>query len=213
MLSPELRPKLKGLARADSVAFDWHKWGQVPYDAGCLLVREGDQLRQTFASDAAYLSRAETGLAAGAWWPCDYGPDLSRGFRALKVWFALKTYGTEAIGHVIDRTCQLARYLSDLVVAHPELELLAPTQLNIVCFGFRTPGLADVNAAIVEALHLRGRVAPSVTRLAGRNVIRAAIVNHRTDEQDISALVAEVVTVGRSLIRKSAKVERFPDVA
>lgn len=212
-LSPELRPRLHGLARADSVAFDWHKWAQVPYDAGCILVRQGEWLKQSFASEAAYLGRAETGLAAGGWWPCDYGPDLSRGFHALKVWLTLKTYGADALGRVVLRTCQLARHLSDLVVRHPDLELLAPTQLNIVCFGFRVSSGDNINGAIVEELHARGRVAPSLTSLNGQAVIRAAIVNHRTDERDIAALVAEVEHVGRAIMNKSARPQILDAVA
>ncbi|MDB5653828.1 MAG: Pyridoxal-dependent decarboxylase, partial [Tardiphaga sp.] len=105
VLSPDLAPRLAGLEDADSIAFDFHKWGQVPYDAGFLLVRDGDAHRDTFAAPAAYLRRETRGLAAGSLWPCDLGPDLSRGFRALKTWFTLKTYGTEKLGAMIGRTC------------------------------------------------------------------------------------------------------------
>src|SRR6202167_2317975 len=101
ILAPDLAPRLKGIARADSLAFDFHKWGQVPYDAGFILVRDGVLHRSTFASEAAYLRKELRGLAAGAPWPCDYGPDLSRGFRALKTWFTLKVYGGEALGSLI----------------------------------------------------------------------------------------------------------------
>ena len=108
MLSPALAPRLAGIENADSIALDFHKWGQVPYDAGFLLVRDGDRHRDTFAAPAAYLRRETRGLAADSSWPCDLGPDLSRGFRALKTWFTLKTYGTEKLGAVITRTCALA---------------------------------------------------------------------------------------------------------
>ena len=80
ILSPMLAPRLAGLEHADSIAFDFHKWGQVPYDAGFLIVRDGERHRQTFAAPAAYLRRETSGLAAGSLWPCDLGPDLSRGF-------------------------------------------------------------------------------------------------------------------------------------
>lgn len=195
VLSPEIAPRLTGIELADSLAFDFHKWGQVPYDAGFLLVRDSDLHRRTFASDAAYLRRDQRGLAGGDWWPCDYGPDLSRGFRALKVWFTLKTYGLEALGASISRTCELARALQARVLAHPELELLAPVQLNIVCFGYR--GEDDLNAEIAADLQEAGRVAPSTTIVDGRVAIRAAIVNHRTELEDIDALVESVVTLGR----------------
>ena len=137
VLSPALAPRLAGLETADSIALDFHKWGQVPYDAGFLLVRDGRQHRETFSAPAAYLRRETRGLAAGSLWPCDLGPDLSRGFRALKTWFTLKTYGTDRLGAMIGRTCALAGYLEARIQAEPRLELLAPVQLNIVCFRYR----------------------------------------------------------------------------
>ena len=195
VLSPQVAPRLKGIERADSLALDFHKLGQVPYDAGFLLVRDAAAHKRTFTySEAAYLRHAERGLAGGEWWPCDYGPDLSRGFRALKVWMSLKTYGLDALGAVIGRACELAQALAAQIEAQPELELLAPVALDIVCFAYRG---AD-NAAIVADLHEAGRVAPSTTTLAGRTAIRAAIVNHRTGPEDIEALVEGVLALGRA---------------
>ena len=196
MLAPDLAPRLAGIERADSLAFDFHKWGQVPYDAGFLLVRDGVLHRDTFASPAAYLRRECRGLAAGAAWPCDFGPDLSRGFRALKTWFTLKVYGLERLGAAISRTCELARYLKARIEATPELELLAPVQLNIVCFGYRGADAGGLNAEIVADLQESGIAAPSTTLLNGRVAIRAAIVNHRTEEQDIDALISAVLAFG-----------------
>ncbi|THD79912.1 MAG: cytochrome D ubiquinol oxidase subunit I [Phenylobacterium sp.] len=207
VLSPALAPKFKGIERADSLAFDWHKWGQTPYDAGFLLVRDGELHRRTFASEAAYLQRADRGLAADGWWPCDYGPDLSRGFKALKTWFTIKTYGAAALGEVMANTCVLARELAGRVAAEPDLELMAPVELNIVCFRFRagTPAEADaLNAGIVADLQEAGRVAPSLTRLDGRTAIRAAIVNHRTELRDIEALATSVLALGRAALSRSA---------
>ncbi len=202
VLAPDLKPLFAGIERADSIAFDFHKWGQVPYDAGFLLVREGTEMRATFGAEAAYLTRAKTGLAGGDWWPSDDGPDLSRGFRALKTWFTLRTYGLEALGHSISANCALARDLARRIELEPRLELLAPVALNVVCFGY-VGHVADpagtLNAAIVERLHLGGVVAPSLTRLAGKNVIRAAIVNHRTSLNDIDRLVAGVLQFGGML--------------
>jgi aromatic-L-amino-acid decarboxylase len=197
VLSPAVAPRLSGIELADSIAFDWHKWGQVPYDAGYLLVRDGALHSRSFAADAAYLQRSPRGLAGGGWWPCDYGPDLSRGFRALKTWFTLKAYGAARIGETIAETCRLARRLGELVAAEPELELMAPIALNIVCFRFRDAAADALNAEIVMRLHEAGRVAPSLTRLDGRTAIRAAIVNHRTDERDIAALVRSALETGR----------------
>lgn len=197
ILAPDLAPLLRGIERADSVAFDFHKWGQVPYDAGFVLVRDGELHRRTFATSASYLRREESGLGGGSPWPCDFGPDLSRGFRALKTWFTLLVYGTDALGAAISHTCALARYLRKRIEETPELELMAPVPLNIVCFGYRgaTP---EVNARIAVELQKAGAVAPSTTAIDGRIAIRAAIVNHRTSEAEIDQLVEGVLAAGRA---------------
>src|SRR5206468_6312252 len=122
ILSPALASRLKGIQDADSIALDFHKWGQVPYDAGFLMVRDGERHRDAFAAPAAYLRRETRGLAAGSSWPCDLGPDLSRGFRALKTWFTLKTYRAEKLGAGIARCCALATYLEARILAEPPLE-------------------------------------------------------------------------------------------
>lgn len=196
VLTSEIAPLLRGLERADSIAFDFHKWGQVPYDAGFILVREGALHYDTFASPAAYLRRETRGMAAGSPWPCDFGPDLSRGFRALKTWFTLQVYGTEQLGRSIARTCALAQYLKQHVAATPALELLAPVMLNIVCFRYRCDNADMVNAAIVVAVQESGVAAPSTTTINGVLTIRAAIFNHRTREVDIDALISAVLKFG-----------------
>jgi glutamate/tyrosine decarboxylase-like PLP-dependent enzyme len=203
-LAPDLAPKINGMERADSVAFDFHKWGQAPYDAGFILVRDAEAHQRAFVAPAAYLQRAERGLAAGSPWPCDFGPDLSRGFRALKVWFTLKVYGVEALGASISRSCALARYLESRIAETPELELMAPVELNIVCFRYRVEGSDEersnhVNDEIVIRLQESGVVAPSTTRIRGRLAIRAAIVNHRTSRAEIDALVENTLALGRAL--------------
>lgn len=197
ILTPDLAPKLKGIERADSIAFDFHKWAQVPYDAGFLLVRDGKKQLETFAAPAAYLRREARGMSAGSPWPCDFGPDLSRGFRALKTWFTLKVHGTAQLGAVMSRTCELAQYLKRLVEQTPELALAAPVQLNIVCFRYRSPNSDAVNARIVTELQESGIAVPSTTTLEGRLAIRAAIVNHRTQPRDLEALIDAVVQSGR----------------
>jgi aromatic-L-amino-acid/L-tryptophan decarboxylase len=194
ILSPELAPLLAGIELADSIALDFHKWGQVPYDAGFLMVRDGEKHRQAFAQPAAYLRREARGLAAGSHWPCDFGPDLSRGFRALKTWFTLKTFGTDRLGAMIARTCALAKYLEARILAEPRLELLAPVNLNIVCFRYRADD--DINREIVSDIQESGVAAPSSTTLDGKFAIRAAIVNHRTDVRDIDAMIATVLEFG-----------------
>ncbi|HEV8015142.1 MAG TPA: pyridoxal-dependent decarboxylase [Stellaceae bacterium] len=196
MLSPQLKPLFAGIERADSVAFDFHKWGQIPYDAGFILVRDGEAHRAAFAAPAAYLRREARGLAGGSPWPCDFGPDLSRGFRALKTWFTFKAYGTDRIGAEIARSCALARYLAACVAAEPRLELLAPVALNIVCFRFRAADPDRINAGIVAELHEGGIAAPSTTMIGGRLAIRACLINHRTQPADIDALLAAVLDLG-----------------
>jgi aromatic-L-amino-acid/L-tryptophan decarboxylase len=200
--APDLAPKLAGIERADSLAFDFHKLGQVPYDAGYILVRDGALQQSAFACPAAYLQRLPRGLSAGSPWPCDFGPDLSRSFRALKAWFTLKVYGADALGAVISHTCALARHLETRIKATPELELLAPVELNIVCFRYRAGDpnhLNELNEKIVMALQESGIAAPSTTTLDGRLAIRAAIVNHRTTRADIDALVDRTLSLGRTL--------------
>ncbi len=196
ILAPDLAPRLQGIERADSIAFDFHKWGQVPYDAGFILVRNGEHQLDTFATPAAYLSRASKGLSAGSPWPCDLGPELSRGFRALKTWFTIKVYGPEKLGQVIFATCVLAQYLKQRIELSPQLELLAPVELNIVCFRYRCENPNRINADIVIALQESGIVAPSSTTLQGQLAIRAAIVNHRTTMSDIDALIAATLAFG-----------------
>jgi aromatic-L-amino-acid/L-tryptophan decarboxylase len=201
MLAPDLAPRLAGIERANSLAFDFHKWGQVPYDAGFILVRDGALQREAFAASSDYLRRETRGLAAGSPWPCDYGPDLSRGFRALKTWFTLKVHGTQAMGSVISRTCALARYLEQKIANAWELEVLAPVELNIVCFRYRADDSDRVNAGIVADLQESGAVAPSTTIINGRLAIRAAIVNHRTNRSDIDRLLERTLALGRSATR------------
>jgi aromatic-L-amino-acid/L-tryptophan decarboxylase len=199
VLAPSLKPRFEGIARADSIAFDFHKWGQVPYDAGFILVRDGERHRAAFASPAAYLRREARGLAGGSPWPCDFGPDLSRGFRALKTWFTLKVYGAERLGAEIARSCALAEYLKTRVEAEERLELMAPVALNIVCFRYRGPDPDRLNAAIVAELQERGIAAPSTTLVNGALAIRACLINHRTQPRDIDTMIDGVLALGRRL--------------
>jgi glutamate/tyrosine decarboxylase-like PLP-dependent enzyme len=191
-LSPAHAHNLAGIEHADSVAFDFHKWAQVTYDAGCLLVRNAQIQQATFAQATSYLAAAPRGLAGGQPWPCDLGPDLSRGFRALKIWMTLSTYGTDALGAIVETTCALAQHLAARIRASSQLELLAPACLNIVCFtvtGHNNAQISDLVADVQE----EGLFAPSTTTIAGRTAIRAAIVNHRTVQADIDALVDEIL--------------------
>jgi glutamate/tyrosine decarboxylase-like PLP-dependent enzyme len=198
-LARSLKPLTRGLARAHSVAFDFHKWAHVPYDAGFLLVREAAAHKGTFAAPAAYLSRLPRGLAAGDDWPCDYGPDLSRGFRALKVWLTFQTLGADAIGRAIEANCAAARHLAARVAASDAFELAAPVPLNIVCFRIKDDSDGSRNSELVMRLQERGLAAPSTTRIGGRPVIRAAIFNHRTTLADVDGVFEDAARIAAEL--------------
>lgn len=197
VLSDTLRPKLTGISRADSLAFDFHKWLHVNYDAGFVLIRDEVLHRKAFTARPDYLKGAETGLAAGNPWPTEYGPELSRGFRALKIWMQLVEHGTDKLGAAITRNCAQARYLERLVIAHPNLEMAAPVATSIVCFGFI--GSDTLNEAIVTELQTIGIAAPSTTKINGRTVIRVNITNHRTQDSDLDLLIREIVRIGSEL--------------
>ncbi len=198
--SPILAPLMRGIERADSLAFDFHKWGQVPYDAGFLLVREGEMQRQAFSLPAEYLARATRGTAAGTDWPCDLGPDLSRGFRALKTWMTLQAYGTRRLGETMEQACHLARQLGDSIDQQDVLERMAPVSLNIVCFRYRCAGDIEsdlLNERIAVVLQESGLAVVSTTRVKGRRVLRAAVVNHRTQASDLKVLLDGVLWLGQ----------------
>lgn len=201
MLSDAIAPRLKGIERADSIAFDFHKWAQVQYDAGYILVRDGQAHFDTFATPTSYLKRETRGIAAGERWPCDFGPDLSRGFRALKAWFTIQVYGVERLGQMIEHTCALAQRLQQRIKNEPKLELLAPVNLNIVCFRYRDSehDLDTLNRDIVFELHESGIAAPSTTKVNGHLAIRAALVNHRMREEDIHEMLDAVLRFGEQL--------------
>lgn len=194
MLSKKLRPALRGIERADSLAFDLHKWLHVPYDAGCVLVRDEELHRSTFSTEGPYITRMDRGLAAGAPWFADFGPDLSRGFRALKVWFAIKQHGAKRLAESIERNCAQARYLQSLIEADPRFELMAPVSLNIVCLRYLATNLDAAqldrfNDDLVIALQESGAAVTSSTTIAERRAIRVCIVNHRTEDRDFDLLL------------------------
>jgi glutamate/tyrosine decarboxylase-like PLP-dependent enzyme len=203
-LSPGLRERVQGLQRADSLAFDLHKWLSLPYGVGCVLVRDAGAHRQAFALTPDYLRHAERGVAAEAWWASEYGPELSRGFAALKVWMELMTHGVQTYAAVIERNVRQARLLAELVTRHPALELCAPVPLNIVCFRYAPDGLGTaqtdlLNEELLMRLQESGEAVLSSTRLQDRYVLRCAVVNHRSRDEDFEHLVQTVVSVGHTL--------------
>jgi len=204
MLSARLRPRLQGMSQADSLAFDFHKWMHVNYDAGFVLIRREDDHRRAFSDRPEYLKGRERGLAAGNPWPVDYGPELSRGFRALKIWAQINEHGTDKLGQLIDQNCEQAAYLGALVDAHDRMEKLAPVALNICCFRYVDLGLSHaaldaLNDEIVITLQTSGIAAPSTTMIDGVLAIRVNITNHRTRFSDLDLLVSEVDRIGQTL--------------
>jgi aromatic-L-amino-acid decarboxylase len=215
-LSDELRPRLKGIELADSIAFDFHKWMHVPFDAGCVLVRDGEKHWRAFTARPSYLQGAERGLSGGGRWFCEYGPELSRGFRALKIWFTLKTYGRRGLGAAVLQNCRQAGYLARLVRQAPELELATEPTLNIVCFRFWRAGLSGeeldkLNENIVADVQEQGIAAPSTTRVNGHLEVRVNITNHRSRREDFELLVRAIVAAGNKRAPAKASTSSSPN--
>jgi aromatic-L-amino-acid decarboxylase len=194
---------VRGIECADSVAFDFHKWISVPYDAGCVLIRDERLHRAAFTERPEYLKSGVRGLAAGEPWPCDYGIDLSRDFRALKVWMAFSHFGVDQLGRMITKNCQAARHLGSLIDNSAVFELAAPVSLNICCFGLRNRSTQAADdqqiARLVEQLQLSGIAAPSTARIRNRLCVRVAILNHRTGWADLDLFVKAAEDNLRSL--------------
>jgi glutamate/tyrosine decarboxylase-like PLP-dependent enzyme len=202
-IAPENRSLVAGIEQADSIALDPHKLLHAPFEAGCALVRDASQHRNTFAVTPEYLESAPRGLASGEWLH-DYGLQTSRGFRALKIWMALKEHGVEKFGRLIDQNIAQARCLTGLIDAEPALELMAPTTINIVSFRYRLNGgseerLKAVNTEIMLRLQEEGIAALSDTTVHGRHCLRVAIANHRTRRDDLDLLVREMLRIGKEI--------------
>jgi glutamate/tyrosine decarboxylase-like PLP-dependent enzyme len=203
-LAPSLRSEVAGLDQADSVAVDLHKWGYLPFEVGLALVRHPAAHRATFATASSYLDATPRGIVAGGLPFAELGVQLSRGFRALKVWMSLKSHGADAWARLVEQNVAQARHLRDRIAAESRLELLAPVPLNVVCFRFTTPGLDGpaldaVNQEILIRVQERGIAVPSSTVLGGRFALRVAITNHRSRREDFDLFVEAVLAAGREL--------------
>lgn len=200
-IAPEGKALVRGIARADSIALDPHKWLHAPFEVGCVLVRNAEAHLSTFRVTPEYLENAPRGIASGAWLH-DFGLQTSRGFRALKVWMALKEHGLTKFGRLIDQNVAHARYLTKRITATQDLTLCSPTAINIVCFRYDPGGLSvaalkRLNTEIMVRMQERGVAAVSDTTVHGRHCLRAAINNHRTTRADLDMLIDEVVRQGR----------------
>jgi aromatic-L-amino-acid decarboxylase len=208
-VAPENAYRVAGIEKADSVALDPHKWLHAPFEAGCALVRDAAAHRAAFAVTPEYLEQTPRGLASGDWLH-DYGLQTSRGFKALKIWMSLKEHGVDKFGRLIDQNIAQARYLSALIEAEPLLELVAPTNINIVCYRYRPAGadetaLKACNTEIMLRMQETGVAAVSDTTVRGEHCLRAAINNHRTRREDLELLVRESVRLGHEIARERAE--------
>ena len=206
-LAPQHRHLVRGMERADSVTLDLHKWLHMPFEAACAIVRDKQAHRDAFALTPEYLEKTTRGLASGSLWFSEYGLQLSRGFKALKVWMSIKEHGLDRFGRLIDRNIAQAHELAALVRAEPGFEVLAPVATNIVCFrcdpgGLDDAGLNEFNAELLIRLHEGGVAAPSYTTLHGRYCLRAAIVNYRTTSEDLALTMRELVRLAAELRRE-----------
>ncbi|RKG92983.1 amino acid decarboxylase, partial [Corallococcus sp. CA053C] len=204
-LSEKLRPKVAGLEEADSVAFDLHKWMYQPFDVACVLVRDAAAHRAAFASTASYLATLERGVISGGLPFADRGVDLTRGFRALKVWMSMKAHGVAHFTQLIEQNVRQAQELAARVQDHAELQLLAPVPLNIVCFRYHRAGVSEevlnrANQEVLIRLQEQGIAVPSSTVLDGHFAIRCCIVNHRSRQEDFDTLLAGALRLGREVL-------------
>jgi glutamate/tyrosine decarboxylase-like PLP-dependent enzyme len=212
-LAPSVRERLRGLARADSIALDPHKWLFAPLDVGCLLVRDPAALHHAFAHAATYVDViADEHMSEFAFW--DYGPELSRRFRALKIWFALALHGRRAFADAIESNLRVARHLADAIDRSEDLQRLAAAPLSIVCFryvpealrarsqrGDPTAGaeLDQLNRRILLEIQREGEAYLSNAEINGVFALRACIVNFRTAPADADLLLAAVRRVAERL--------------
>lgn len=184
VLSERIRCELLPCSRADSIALDPHKLLFAPLEAGCLLVRDRDKLRRAFRFASDYLSVDEDPLLTNY---LEYGPQLSRSFKALKVWCALQVFGVKAFRDVMEETLDLARYLEKLIQRDPGWELLAPVHLNAVCFRIRDSDDAR-NQSVLSKLVDEGAALLGPVRIRGKMGLRACVTNYRTTKADIDLI-------------------------
>lgn len=207
-LSERGRRLLKGIELADSVTLDPHKWLYAPFEAGCVIFAQARLARATFHLLPDYLQDMPREIENVNFY--DYGPQLTRGFRALKIWFALRYYGVETFRALVERSIDLAALAAELMRRSPVIELLSEPQLAIFAFRFVPPQfiarsvedvrrLDEVNTEIVSRVTASGEAVLSSTRLGGRVAIRFCVLNHRTEAEDIERTVALIERLGRGI--------------
>jgi aromatic-L-amino-acid decarboxylase len=215
MLAPELRPSFAGIERADSIAFDPHKWLYTPHSGGCVVVRDMKHLSDAFAIHPAYVREDKEHTGHGV----DFhtlGPQFSRGFQAFKVWLSLLAHGRDAYARRIAHDVHLARYMAARAAERPDLEVMAKVTLSICCFRYvplsmaspesvsvvREAYLDRLNERLMAEIQLDGRAFCSNAVLGDRYVLRACIVNFRTEAADVDALLDVACELGEKLDRE-----------
>lgn len=193
-LSPALKPLVAGMERADSVAFDLHKWGYLPYEIACVLVKDRVVHEAAFSLTPSYLTDEGRGVIAGGLPFADRGPELTRNFKALKVWLSFKAHGVRTIANVIEQNVAQAREFGARVAQLPDAVLSAPISLNIVCFRFAPSTMSTdeqdaYNKEILLRVQESGLAIISGSRISGRYVMRVACSNHRSTWDDYEALL------------------------
>lgn len=206
ILCPQLRHLMNGINQADSLAFDFHKWLHCSYDAGCVLVRNSAHLQSTFAAHENYLTKTIRDFAHDDLWFCHLGPELSRSFRALKVWFTLREHGIVKLGQKIADNCEQAQYLASLLEKHADIiRIIRPISLNIVNFRFEPKELdltdhelIDLfNADLTQDIQVSGVAIPSTTRIGNRLYMRICIVSHRCVREDFDIFVESLLVLSQ----------------
>jgi aromatic-L-amino-acid decarboxylase len=209
LMSPELRPRYRGIERADSVVMDMHKWFFQSLAGSLLLYRDPAFARQLFTESSDYLRMNEDDS------PEQFGffslsPELSRRFRALPFYISMRHYGLDRLGRNALHNVRCAEYLAELIRAQDDLELLAAPQLSILCFRFRPAGIDDagidrINTAIRDQIQLEGEYLISPTSLHGRPVLRVCVMNHATRAEHVEGLLESVLRIGRELTEGAGK--------
>ena len=196
VLTTRGRDALDGLHRADSVTLDPHKWLFVPFECGCLLVRNPRHLADVYRIYPEYLRDAESAGEEINF--ADYGEQLTRYSRALKIWLSVGYFGTDAIAAAIDHGMDLAQCAERYVREHPALEVLSAARFGICCFRARPSGVTDpgaldaLNERILARVNAGGRYFISSTRLCGSYSLRVCVLGYRTTDADIRGLIAEI---------------------
>lgn len=202
-IAPKNKNLVRGMELADSVALDPHKWLHAPFEVGCAIIKNKQDHFNSFATSAEYLEGTKRGIPAAKWLH-NYSMQISRGFRALKVWMSIQEHGIEKFGRLIDQNIEQAIYLTKLIHHNDKLELTAPTKINIVSFRYLPKSkleedIKETNIEIMLRLQETGIAAISDTTVQGKHCLRVAICNHRTQISDLDIFVKELIHLGETL--------------